>query len=251
MPPHPTLTPVEAAALARYVLSVGAPDAAPRRLPLAGTFATPTPPGGNNPVRVVQLGSYLLRASYTDRGANGVAPITGSEVILLRQPRLAPEEAEVISEGTMFAPTRGDPSFVVNRSGAHVGFRGIDLTGVDSIEVEVLTRFYTWSHFIGGTVEVRLDSPTGPLLGAPARVTPPPPPAPAQPPRSAAGQAAPVIANPGAAMVFGDDLDRPVSFPVRGVTGARDVYVVFRNPDAGPAASLFLVVGVEFRPVRE
>ena len=59
-----------------------------------------------------------------------------------------------------------------------------------------------------------------------------------------------MIANPGAAMVFGDDLDKPVSFPVRGVSGTRDVFVVFRNPEAGPAASLFLVTGVEFRPLR-
>ena len=65
-----------------------------------------------------------------------------------------------------------------------------------------------------------------------------------------AAAAPPVIANPGAAMVFGDDLDRPVTFPVGGITGTRDVYVVFRNPDAGPAASLFLVTGVEFRPAR-
>lgn len=243
MPPHPTLTPVEAATLAQYVLSVGQADVRPAAAPLAGTFATPAPPpppGGNNPARVAQHGSYLLRATYTDRGAPGAAPITSTDVLLLRQPRLVPEDADVISEGTTFAPSRGDPSFVVSRSGAHIGYRQVDLTGIDSIAVRVLTRFYTWSHFIGGTVEVRLDSPDGPLLGAPARVTPPPP--------LVSGAAGARVDNPSAAVFLGNNLERPVAFPVGGVTGRRDVYVVFRNESAREADALFLVVGVEFRP---
>ena len=244
MPPHPNLTSAEANALAQYVLSLAAADAAPQQLGIRGTYATPTKQVAKNPVRVTPQGSYLLRASYTDRGANGVAPITSTELILLRQPRLAPEEADVISEGTTFAPSLGDPGFVVNRSGAHIGYRGIDLTGIDSISVGVLTRFYTWSHFIGGTVEVRLDSPTGPPLGAPARVTPPAPPG--SPDRSPAERGA----NPAAPMVLGDALEKPVVFPAGDVSGTRDVYVVFRNPAAGPAASLFLVTGVEFIPAR-
>ena len=264
MPPHPTLTPVEATTLAQYVLAVAQADAAPARAPLAGTFDTPappSPPGGNNPARVAQHGSYLLRATYTDRGAPGAAPITGSDVLLLRQPRISPEDADVISEGTTYAPSRGDPGFVVTRSGAHIGVRQVDLTGIDSIAVGVLTRFYTWSHFIGGTVEVRLDSPDGPLLGAPARITPPAPPAPRPPP--AAPPAAPQAGapaggqmptgarrpdNPSAPVALGNNLERPVSFPVGGVTGSRDVYVVFRNEAAREADALFLVVGVEFRP---
>ncbi|MBW3629459.1 MAG: PQQ-dependent sugar dehydrogenase, partial [Gemmatimonadetes bacterium] len=247
MPPHPTLTPVEATTLAEYVLSVGAADLAPRMLPLQGTYTTPAPqePRGDNPARVTQLGSHLLRATYTDRGANGVAPLTSSDVLLLRQPRLAPEDADVISPGTTFAPSRGDPGFVINRSGAYIGFTGIDLTGIDSVAVGVLTRFYTWSHFIGGTVEVRLDSPTGPLLGAPISVTPPAPPAPPQPP--AAGQPPRAPTNPARPMVLGGNLEKPVSFPLVGAIGTRDVYVVFRNPEAGPAASLFLVTGIEFK----
>src|SRR5205085_607231 len=80
--------------------------------------------------------------------------------------------------GTMYAPSVGDPGFTINRDGAYVGYKAIDLTGIGSIEVGTLTRFYTWAHFKGGTVEVRLDSPTGILLGRPVQVTPPtaPPP---------------------------------------------------------------------------
>jgi cytochrome c len=230
MPAHPSLTPAEATTLARYVLSLGDSSAAPRRLLLAGTFSTPAPAGAPerpNRARVTPLGSYLLRATYTDRGANGVAPITSTDVVLLRQPRLAPETADT-TWGTMYAPSEGDPGFVINRSGAFVGFRGLDLTGIGAIEVGTLTRFYTWSHFKGGTVEIRLDSPTGPLVGSPVQVTPP--------------------AADGRPMILGDALEKPVSIPLPPTSGIRDVYVVFRNPTAGPADALFLLTGVEFKP---
>ena len=254
MPPHPNLTPAEATTLAEYVLSVGQRGASPEDLPLQGTYRTPAPKGagGRNPVRVENTGSYLLRASYTDHGANGVAPITTTDALLLRQPRIAPQDADVQSQGTNYAPSMGDPMFTVNRSGAYVGFRRVDLTGVDSISVGALTRFYAWSHFVGGTVEVRLDSPTGPLLGAPKQVTPPaaPKPQPAAPPAQGGGggQAPPAPENPTAPVFLGENLEKPVSFPVGGATGMHDVYVVFRNERAGKAAALFLVTGVEFRP---
>jgi cytochrome c len=243
MPPHPTLTAAEATTLAEYVLSLGAPGAAPRRLAMQGTFATPgpaNPPADQNPARVAQMGSYLLRASYTDRGANGVPPITSTSAVLLRQPRLAPQDADTISAGTSYAPSLGDPMFTVNRSGAFIGFRNLDLTGIDSIAVGVLTRFYAWSHFIGGTVEVRLDSPSGPLLSPPVQVTPP-----AAPVQQDGGQPP---TNPTAAVFLGANLEKPVPFPVGSHTGMHDVYIVFRNPNAGPASALFLVTGVEFRP---
>lgn len=237
MPPHPALTPAEANSLVEYVLSLGSTEAAPRRLPLEGTYPTPgSAASGGNPARVAQGGSYLLRASYTDRGANGIEPITSTAQLLLRQPLLAPQDADVISEGTSYAPSLGDPMFTVDRSGAYLGFTGIDLTGIDSIAVGVLTRFYAWSHFVGGTVEIRLDSATGPLLAPPLRVTPPPPPA------------APVDpANPTAPVFLGETLEKPVAFPVSGATGTHDVYIVFRNAAAGPANSLFLVTSIEFR----
>jgi cytochrome c len=290
MPPHPGLTPVEATTLAQYALSIGQADAAPTRVALQGAFSIPTattPPGGTSTTRVTQSGSYLLRATYTDRGAPGATPLTTSEAVLLRQPRIAPQDADVISEGTTYAPSSGDPGFVVNKSGAHIGFRGIDLTGIDSIAVGVLTRFYTWSHFIGGTVEVRLDSPTGPMLGSPVRVVPPTiptgpatrgggqnapgpnaqgpnaqgpnaqgptptgapgAPAPGTPqPGQGGGQTPGARANnPSVPTFLGANVEKPVSFPVGGITGTRDVYVVFRNENE--TNSLFLVVGVDFKP---
>jgi cytochrome c len=222
MPAHPAITPAEAATLAQYVMSLGDSAAAPRALPASGTFATAarTLPAGNGRT-VVERGAYVLRATYTDGGANGVAPIAASDAILLRHPRLAPETAELTS-GTAFTQSR-DPGFFVNRNGAYVGFRAIDLTGVGAVAITALTRFYTWSHFKGATATVHLDRPDAPAVGAPVSIVP----------------------DPAAGMVF-DAPPKVVTLP--NVRGVHDVYVVFRNPSAGPDDALVLLTAIEFRP---
>ena len=251
MPPHPSLTPSEAAALAEYVLSLADSGTAPRRIPQRGTVVTAAHrlarPGwrAGRPVEVEQ-GSYVLRAAYTDRGANGAPPIAAGDALLLRYPLLPPETADVISSGISFNESKGDPGFVINRDGAHIAFRGIDLTGIGRIEVGALTRFYTWSHFKGATVEMRLDSAGGRLVGSPVAVTPPPAPRPdttASPEQRARA--------PESQVVLGERLEPPVSVDVGGAGGAsgvHDVYFVFRNPAAGPADALLLLTHVEFKP---
>ena len=229
MPPHPSLTPAEAATLARYVLSLGA-DTRPQRLPPSGSYA-PTerrvPAGENTTETVVERGSYVLRASYTDAGATTVAPLTTATSILLRHPRLAPETADSISAGITYNLSKGDPGFVIRRSGSHLAFKQIDLGGITSVDVGALTRFYTWSHFKGATIEVRLDSARGALAGPPVTVTPP------------AAKANPVV--------LGDDLEKPVSVKLDSARGMRDVYFVFTNSDARPDEDLLLLTGIEFK----
>lgn len=230
MPPHPSITPAQGATLAQYVLSLARADAAPQRLPLQGRYA-PTvrtvPRGEPDQQLEPQPGAYLLRATYTDRGASGVAPIMASQVVLLRYPQLAPETADVISEGISDAPSRGDPMFIVSRDGAHISFRGIDLTGVDRVEIGALTRFWTWSHFLGGTAEVRLGSPTGQLVGTPVTITPP--------------------ATLPDQVVLGENLEKPVVVDVSAVSGMHDVYFVFRNAQARADDALMILTGIGFR----
>jgi cytochrome c len=230
MPPHPSLTPAEASTLAQYVLSLGSASARPQRLPLVGSY-TPTErtvPEGDDPSRrVAERGSYVLRARYTDNGASGVAPLTSTAAVVLRHPRLAPETADSISPGITYNLSKGDPGFVIRRSGAHIAFKDIDLTGVGSVDIGALTRFYTWSHFKGATAEVRLDSATGSLAGPPVRIIPP------------AARANPVV--------LGDDLEKPVAVKLDAINGTRDVYFVFRNEDARPDEDLLLLTGVEFK----
>ena len=239
MPAHPAMLHAQATALAQYVLSLNDSTAAPRRIARNGSvttqarFSRPNQP---------EKGAYVLRASYTDAGAHGMAPITSSDAVLLRYPLLLPETAEIMSPGVVYNTSNRDPGFVINTSGAYIGFRGIDLSGIGSIEIGALTRFYTWSHFKGGTAEVRLDSPSGTLVGTPAPITPP------APPVVTAAQRARSDA-PSAPVVLGGNLEKPVSVAVGGATGMHDVYIVFRNPTTGPADALMLITGIEFKPI--
>ena len=231
MPPHPALTSAEASALARYVLGLASADARPRQLRVSGDFVTKerrVPTAWNPAKTVTERGSYVLRASYTDKGANGVAPLTTNAAVLLRHPLLAPETADSISSGITFNASKGDPGFVIRRSGAHIAFRALDLTGIGSIEIGALTRFYTWSHFKGATVEVHLDSVTGALAGPPVTIVPPR-----------------ATADP---VVLGDKLEKPVSVALARAGGIHDVYFVFRNGNARADDDLLLLTGVEFKP---
>ncbi|HEX6058010.1 MAG TPA: PQQ-dependent sugar dehydrogenase [Gemmatimonadaceae bacterium] len=240
MPPHPGLTPAEATLLAQYVLSVGDTTAAPRPLPPEGRFTTRARPAGSRGSPAdAERGSYVLRATYTDGGGNGVPPLTASDAVLLRFPLLAPESADSISEGIVFNESRGDPGFVVNADGSHVAFMGIDLDGIERIEVGALTRFWTWSHFKGGTIEVRLDSADGPLVGEPAPVVPPPP---------VAATTDESQGAPRASVVLGERLEKPVAVSLSGVGGVHDVFIVFRNAEAGAADALMLLRSIEFVP---
>lgn len=232
MPSHPGMSADEAGALADYVLSLTDGAAGPRAVPPSGSLplspAEPARPGS----------AYLLRASYTDAGAPGAAPIRAAARILLRHPRFAPENADSISEGTAYTPSTNDPGFIVNADGAHLGFRAVDLQGIGAIEIGALTRFYTWSHFIGGSMEVRLDSPDGPLVGGPAELVPPPPPR-----RSGA---APAEGAPSAQVVLGANLEPPTRIPIARTSGIHDVYIVFRNPRARQSDALMLLRSIEF-----
>jgi len=123
-------------------------------------------------------------------------------------------------------------------AGAHLGFRGVDLDGIGAIEVGALTRFYTWSHFIGGSMEVRLDDPSGALIGGPVELVPPPPPARDEP--------APAQGAPSAGVVLGANLEPPTRIAITPTSGIHDVYIVFRNPVARQSDALMLLRSVEF-----
>jgi cytochrome c len=231
MPPHPSLTPADASTLAQYVLSLSSANARPQPLPLAGVYTTVEhrqPHAWDTTRTIVEQGSYVLRATYTDNGANGVAPIMSSSALLLRNPLVAPETADSISAGITYNLSKGDPGFVIRRSGSHIAFKSLDLDGIGSIDVGALTRFYTWSHFKGATIEVHLDSANGVHAGAPVKVVPP------------AAKADPVV--------LGENLEKPVTVKLDGVGGTHDVFFVFTNAEARPDDDLLLLTGIEFKP---
>lgn len=232
MPPQVLVSEGESRQITDYILSLSEPEAALKKLPIQGKYTTEghempdTDYQGDNEDRLVryfdvpnQMGSYVFHANYTDEGsknAEGLS-LSGEDVLLLRYPLLGPESADIFSdEGITFTPSIArHPGFIVSGPKAYIGFEQIDLTGIRQIDIGAQTRHYNWEHFIGATFEIRLGSPDGPLVGDPHHQIPPD--------------------------------NKTAEIDASDVSGIQDVYVIFRNKDAGPEDALVAVWGIEFK----
>ncbi len=97
---------------------------------------------------------------------------------------------------------------IANEDKSHVVYKGIDLTGIKAIKV---TGFVMEGTTVGGRLEVHLGSPEGPLVGT--------------------GE----FKKAGA-----------VTFPVNSTEGVKDLYMVFRNENAG-GKPLFAITEITFQ----
>jgi cytochrome c len=210
MPAHPALTDEQATAMLAYIMSLANRNPSAPSLPVRGTYVPPAG-SGDSPTGVT-----VLRAAYTDRGAHGMPAITHEKEIVLRSPSVVVASG-VLSEGVskQSAPEMPVEVTVVNRSGASVALKQIDLTGVGAVTFTAVAPAQYQAR--GGKIEVHLDSPTGALLGGTESIAP-------------TAALAPVRL-------------RTVLQPTAGV---HDVYLVFRNPDVTSDQFMFGVLTATF-----
>ena len=215
MPAHPQFTDAQSSAMVAYILSLGERKSSAPSLPDRGAYVPPAASGE------APKGAVVLRAAYTDRGANGMPAITKDKTIVLRAPSVIVASGQ-LSEGVQkqSVPELPVEMTVVNRSGASVGLKQIDLTGVAAVVFSTVapTRFQAK----GGKVEVHLDSPTGPLLGETELIRP--------------------TADSGAPPSRLRTTLRPSS-------GVHDVYLVFRSLEAKGDQFLFGLLTATFEGV--
>ncbi len=160
MAAHPELTEDEVKAMVNYILShTGEAREVPESLPISGTFTLNTHENARR-----KEGMYFLRASYTDSGANGIGPITGQSLFVLRHPRIQAETFDFsYNVGIKSGAGRG-PSFVKDiYHESNIGFADIDLTGIDSLTFKMKG---TGEHKSFGEVEVHLGAPDGKMIGS-------------------------------------------------------------------------------------
>jgi cytochrome c len=185
MAAHPQHSKEETAEMARFILSL-ANDKATARTPLQGTYTTNQHAG--------EQGSYLITASYTDKGSQFTGPLTGRKMIVLRHPRVQAEDFDAHQNVGMKQPDGADMAFVGDiRDGSYIAFRNIDLSGISTLTYQVNAKEN------GGQIEVRVGSPTGKVIST-AEVKP-----------------------------TGKDQFTSVSAPVSNPGGLNDLYFVFRN----------------------
>ena len=215
MPGHPQLTDEQASAMVAYILSLADRTTSAPSLPDRGAYV---PPAGSGDA---PKGVLVLRAAYTDRGANGMPAITKDKTIVLRSPSVVVASGE-LSEGVskQTAPELPVEITVVNRPGASATLKQLDLTGVAAVVFSAVAPARLQAQ--GGKVEVRLDSPTGPLLGESELIRP------------TADSSAP---------------PSRLRTALRPTSGLHDVYLVFRGPDAKGDQFLFGLLTATFEGV--
>ncbi|GAB2603185.1 hypothetical protein GCM10027190_58500 [Spirosoma areae] len=253
MPGHPAMSVADAGSLVQYILHID--EKTLSSLPLHGTYAVNLPDGDNG------KGSVLIRAAYTDRGhpVMGGKPVpaqTAEQLLILRSPQVEASLAPIIHRADIKAKGMGKGENVIPYSNAHIGFQQIDLTGIKQLEITAAAQRREGSA--GGTIEVRLDSPTGPLIGetvvelAPevdmaklmAQMEAGPKPAPGAAGTSPAGGTGAKPAGPPAAR---NPFARPpVHMNLKATEGVHNVYLVFKNDQAKAIQPLMSLSSIKF-----
>ena len=213
MAAHPALSKEEAAELVKFVLSHDDEKAHPAPLPVQGEYLTAVPPGDKGE------GVYILRAAYRDRGVGELPALSAEKYYVLRNPALSPHAVDFLKDAQKMSFS-GMKFCIPSGKGSFMGYKNLDLTGIKQVQFGgAAPKQY---NFSGAMVEMRLDSPEGPLAGNAIEIAPmemqgfqPPPPA-------------NIVLAPG-------------------VSGMHDVYFVFKNDTANAAGALMTVNGILFQ----
>ena len=238
MAAHPDISQQEATTIVEYIMSINEPQTAPTKHPLEGTFTPEVPKGDRG------TGGYVLRVAYTDKGTDQVGPLASEKIIALRNPSINPEHYDQ-AKGVQLTTTPRR-SFNVVEHNAYLGFNKLDLTGISEItlDAEASSR----NGAAGGIIEVRLDSPTGTLVGTTEKVVPLDIDFRAELGKMRAeweknGKKGP---RPGFREVR-EKFKPQLSVTLENLSGVHDVYFVFKNTDAKPGQILVQMSGIEFK----
>ncbi|MBC3788236.1 PQQ-dependent sugar dehydrogenase [Spirosoma utsteinense] len=253
MPGHPAMSTADAGNLVNYILHIN--EKTYSTLPTQGAYSIKLPQDDNG------KGSVLIRAAYTDLGVKGARPVpaqTAEKVLILRSPQLEASAASIIQGADVKAKGMGKGENVIPYHNSYIGFRQFDLTGIKQLELAAQAQRRQGSA--GGTIEVRLDSPTGPLIGETTlelepevdmtklmaqmeSAAPPAAAAPASGTTAAGAKAATPPPGPGR-------FSRPpVKLALKATEGLHDVYFVFKNDKAKAIQPLLSLSSVRFMNV--
>jgi cytochrome c len=162
MLPHPMIREEEAIQMALWILALGDPPKALQSLALQGNYVLKPEKDG----KAAPLGAFVLRGSYSDKGSSGQPSLQNSATLVLRPATLQAEKCDKRREGVGNYKPDGKESELLNelKHNAWFAFQAVDLTGVKGLTLRVGYGDKKYPY-AGGTLEVRLGSPHGDLLG--------------------------------------------------------------------------------------
>jgi cytochrome c len=150
MSAHPQLSAADTREIVKYIFSLTDKKNKALRLPLHGSlnlkFNDAEP-----------RGEYTILASYTDKGGKVVGPLTGTDVVTLRN---ASVKAVYADELKGFNRFKDDLSAGNHKS--YVMLRNIDLSGITKFAYQYASKN------AAGEIEVRIDSQAGPVISSTA-----------------------------------------------------------------------------------
>jgi cytochrome c len=155
MSAHPELSDVDAELMVSYIMSLNSPATATKTYPLEGSLVTAIPKGDNG------KGGYLLRAAYADGGNGEIKSLASEKIIPLRHPILLPESYDMGNGIQLLTTPRNSFNLVGDK--AYLAFKDIDLTGIS--QIEFMMQAPSRIEAAGCLIEVRLDTPEGPIIG--------------------------------------------------------------------------------------
>ncbi|MEM7657606.1 MAG: PQQ-dependent sugar dehydrogenase [Bacteroidota bacterium] len=155
MPAQSQLSDDQAKSMALYILSLAKKEKPLPSLPSNGRLLT------NQHQGLGEGSSYTFQVSYEDRGGEAIGPLAAYESITLRPAQITAAEIDPVQSQDIEIRTNGraKPPHKQARlkEGSYAYFAPVDLTGIVALSMR-----YD-SPAAGRTLEVRLDSPNGPL----------------------------------------------------------------------------------------
>ena len=210
MPAHPSISPGDTYTIVKYIMNIS--NKTINTIPVSGSYLAKVPNGDSG------KGTYVVRAAYTDKGNKSIPKQTSEATIILRNPLVSPSSAEILKGAVVKVNGQDGSVSVIPTANGYIGFKKLDLTGIRQLELNVTTS--PRENNPGGKIEIRMDSPTGALLGQ-SEV-----PSVADAPRNANAE--------------------PLKMDIKLTNGIHDVYLVFKNDQAKPIDPLMSLNSIRF-----
>jgi cytochrome c len=151
MSAHPQVSKEDATEMVRYIMSLA--DDKPKQ-PVKGSYLT---------TAKAKDGQYIISASYTDKGKSNLSPQTASASYVLRPAKLKAVAFDGAKDHMKYKLPTNAEVVVATAPGGYFMFKDVDLTDINSVS---LMAFSTKEQTQGGDLEIRIGSPTGPLIGS-------------------------------------------------------------------------------------
>jgi cytochrome c len=154
MAAHPELATNDAVDMIRYILGLAKTE---KTLPLAGEYVPTLPKGDPG------KGVFIMRAAYTDEGADDLPALAAAKTLVLRNTNIDPHSFDEVKDVNKLS-FGGSNLLLPAATGAYLVLKDISMTGISAINF-VATAPIPMVGAVGGTIELRLNGPEGPLLG--------------------------------------------------------------------------------------